>query len=143
LKESQDDAALHKSLAVLKEREIEQRLREKFSLILKAEQDFGTDSLAWEIDHVKAFLQTKMAELVDAFRESTTKRVQTIYDRSERADESTRALILEVLQVWLEFPGRSKGAISPSQYLESVLFPDIAVQPRNLHEVDRHNHHGV
>jgi hypothetical protein len=36
---------LQESLAALKEREIEQRLLEKFSLILKAEQDIGADKL--------------------------------------------------------------------------------------------------
>jgi hypothetical protein len=46
--ESQDDAALQESLAALKEREIEQRLLEKFSLILKAEQDIDADTLTWQ-----------------------------------------------------------------------------------------------
>jgi hypothetical protein len=86
LKESQDDAALHESLAVLKERDMERRLPEQFSLILKAEQDIGADSLAWEIDQAKASLQSKVTEVVDAFREPKSNRVQTICNCSERAD---------------------------------------------------------
>jgi hypothetical protein len=40
-----------------------------------------------------------VSELLDAFRVSTANKVQTIYDRSEKADESTGALILEVMAV--------------------------------------------
>jgi hypothetical protein len=43
--ESQDDAPLQESLPVLKECEIEQRLLENFSLILKTEQDIDADAL--------------------------------------------------------------------------------------------------
>lgn len=96
-KKKTDDDILQSSLMALKEREIEQRVNEKYQILLKQQQELLMDSKKWELEQAKVDLQSQFDNYLSDFRSKLAEQVHKIYDESPHDNPALEQLLISVL----------------------------------------------
>lgn len=94
--EEQDDV-LEKSLDALKEKEIEQKLSEKYALMFKAQKEMLADSAQWNLEQAKAFYKKQFDESLSEFRKMMADRIHALYDNCPSDAPELQELLTETL----------------------------------------------
>ncbi|EAX92978.1 hypothetical protein TVAG_042770 [Trichomonas vaginalis G3] len=94
-----DDDVLQNSLLALKEREIEQKVSEKYQILLKTQQELLMDSKKWELEQARIFLENKYDDYLQDFRVKIADAVHKIYDESPHDNVVLEKLLISVLDL--------------------------------------------
>ena len=95
----ENEDVLQKSLDALKEQEIEQKLTEKYALILKAQKEMLADSAKWNLEQAKAFYKKQFDASLSEFRQMMANRIHAIYDSCPADAPELQTLLTDTLAV--------------------------------------------
>ena len=95
--EKSEDDVLQESLFALKEKEIEQKVTERFSLLLKQQLEVLQESKKWEIEEAKNDFKAQYEKNLSEFRMQMANSVQQIYDASPHDNPVLEDLLIRTL----------------------------------------------
>lgn len=98
MKQVEDDV-LAQSLAALKEKELEQKLTTKYSLLMKTQKEIMADSKNWEVEQAKEYFKKQFEEKLAVFRESVAIKIQDIHDQFPNLDPILEKLLMDTLEI--------------------------------------------
>lgn len=84
---TREDNILQKSLLSLKEKEIEQKVSEKFSLIVKSQKETLQEYHKYELEKAKNFYKAKFQNVLSEFREKVVTKAGEVSDRMLKETE--------------------------------------------------------
>lgn len=102
-----EDDILVECISVLKEKELEQRLERKFTMLLKTQKDLMNDSKEWEIGQVKVFYKQQYEDFLHVFRKDMSARVHELSKACPKDNELLNKLIQNIIEsvdanLWVE-----------------------------------------
>jgi hypothetical protein len=119
--EDQKDDALQQSLDVLKARDIENTIAQKYALLMQTQKSLMADATKWEVGQAQSRCRRDFESALNDFRRTVAAKVQKVVGPDDGLDPNVRTIFIEILSA-LGIAGKVPDALpkSPAIPLDEV-----------------------
>ncbi|KAK8891051.1 hypothetical protein M9Y10_028256 [Tritrichomonas musculus] len=108
---NEEDNVLFKSSMLIKQREIERNITDKYLNIIDNQKKILKDVFDWEIEHARIYYQTEQNNNLSSFREKTVEKIQQIYKNMTSSETTLENLLSTIIQ---QLSDNEQTILSPS-----------------------------
>ncbi|OHT07976.1 hypothetical protein TRFO_23676 [Tritrichomonas foetus] len=96
--EDNDDDVLAKSLRMINEKEVEQKISEKYVKMIEQQKTVFKENREWELDRTKIYYSTQQDKMLSKFRENTVAQLQQLYRKIPNSQTTLEDLLMMVIK---------------------------------------------